>query len=748
MTNFVNRTKELANINKNIINDIRVNIVHSLKGMGKSSLIRHAFETMNNIYYINVLGDELISKKYAEDFYYIKLIAESVCANLPISHVKKIGAKLNGSEVHISFSLSAFFAGIGFDAPKKYTALQFAIIKAIKNIKNKIYIHIEDMQKIDIPSFKFLMKLVNQTTNVFLYLEYVIEPNSTLLLDSSSLYLKFNIYPEYIKVDSLSWEHVCSIFKNLNLDVNNDIKKEYKHLDGNVKALIFSRENQHKTELKLNQDEQFLLNLIALGTAELNCNEIYEIVTCYKNSYLKYALGKLQKIISIMIDKQIISELNCNLYITNTGLNHLNPHYKLLAIEVLASYYMPIIESNQKETLKDAVKGIKLLASIFAQNNDDRIEKIVPYIKQYLLPLNYNKKIIEHIFESINDFSKNKELFFCLIQIYFSLGCYKTSLSLLENNYIECSKFNICYSIALLHTHPEEASTETKIYDFIKNEKNKVNVSSLYTCLVALFMKTKSSGFVVDFVRKIYKNNLVTPQDEKIINKNISIYYDYSEANKLLLDSIRYFKKNGMWKFAIASYITYATRKAQHGKLSSAKKILELLGNSIYLSEEDLVYIDNNLANVNMYMGELSENIYDSYFNAYSFLDDEYTQMLAANNLLLYHTLTKDYKSAKIYADKLEALGFRKYVFDEYLHLTYTNLLLYYGTVKNEIQKRFYIKKLRQLKRNCQSKDLKKFIDKTINNCPLKKNDKWFFMSNFNFRVAFMGHWMVNSLDS
>lgn len=747
MTDFINHKKELADINKNIIKDTRVNIVYSFKGVGKSSLIRHAFETMNNIYYINVLGDELINKKYAEDFYYIKLIAESVCANLPISHVKKIGAKLNGGETHINFSLSVFFAGIGFDAPKKYTALQFAIIKAIKPIQNKIYIHIEDMQKIDMPSFKFLMKLVNQTTNVFLYLEYVIEPNSSILLDSFSSYLKFNIQPEYIKVNSLSWEHVCNIFKNLNLDVNKNVKKEYKQLNGNVKALIFSQKNQHNAELKLNQDEQFLLNLIALGTAELNCNEIYEIVNCYKNNYFKYALGKLQKIISIMIEKQIISEINGNLYITNIGLKILNPHYKLLAIEVLSEYYMPIIESNQKETLKDTMKGIKLLASIFAQNNDDRIEKIIPYIKQYLLPLNYNRKIIEHLFESIDDYSKNKELFFCLIQIYFSLGCYKSTLKLLENNYIECSKYNIYYSIALIHTHPEKSSTETKINDFIKNEKKDVNISSLYTCLVALYMKTKSSAFVIDFVQKIYKNNLVTLQDKKIINKSISIYFDYSDACKLLLDSIKYFKKNKMWKFAIASYITYATRYAQYGKLNNAKKILELLSNSLYLSEKDLVYIENNLANVNMYLGKINENIYDSYYNAYSFLDDEYTQMLAANNLLIYHTLTKDYKSAKIYADKIEDIGFCRYIFDEYLHLTYTNLLLYYEKVNNESRKQFYTKKLRQLKKVCKSKDLKSYIDKTLNNYPIKENDKWFFMSRFNYRVAFMGHWVVNSLD-
>jgi len=748
MTDFINRKKELTNINKNIFNDTRVNIIYSFKGRGKSSLIRHAFEAINDIYYINILSDELIIKEYAEDFYYIKLIAESICTNLPINHIKKISAKLNNVETHVSFSLSAFFAGVNFNAPKKYIALQSTIIKSIKNLQSKIYIHIEDMQKIDVPSLKFLMKLVNQTTNVFLYLEYIIKQNNPILLDSSALYLKFNIHPEYIEVNSLDWEHVCSIFKNLNLDINNDIKKEYLDLNGDIKTLIFSHTNRHKIKIKLNQDEKFLLNLIALGTVELSCNEIYEILYHYENNYFKCALGKLQKTISIMLDKQIISEINNNLYITNIGLGYLDTRYKLLAIEVLAGYYIPIIESNKKETSKDTIKGIKILATIFAQNNDNRIKKIIPYIKQYLLPLNYNKKIIDHLFENINNFSKNRELYFCLIQIYFSLGCYKSALLILESNYIHCSKYNILYSIALIHTQPEKSSTETKINNFIKNETKEINVSSLYTCLVALYMKIKSSSFVIDFVEKIFEKNLITFHDKKIINKNISIYYNHFEAKKLLLSSIRYFKQNEMWKFAIASYITYATRNAQHGKLSRAKKILELLSNSIYLSEEDLVYIDNNLANVKMYMGEINDNIHDCYFNAYGFLDDEYTKMLAVNNLLIYHTLAKEYEDAEIYANEIEKLGFCRYIFDEYLHLSYTNLLLYYKSINNENKKQFYTKKLEQLKKECQSEELKKFIDKTINNYPLKQNDKWFFMSNYNFRTAFMGHWMVNSLDS
>ena len=133
--------------------------------------------------------------------------------------------------------------------------------------------------------------------------------------------------------------------------------------------------------------------------------------------------------------------------------------------------------------------------------------------------------------------------------------------------------------------------------------------------------------------------------------------------------------------------------------------------------------------------------------NAYAFLDDEYTKLLSVNNLLIYYTLVKDFSSAQIYANKIEDIGFERYRFDEYLHLSYMNLLFYYNSISDNINVKKYIDKLEQLKANCQSIELKKFINNTTDNCSLKQTDKWFFMSQFNFRTAYMGHWMISTFD-
>ena len=747
MSDFVNRKKELKKLYENIEKDVRVNIIYSLKGRGKSSMIAHAFESMNDIYYINVSSEELLGKVYAEDYFFIKLIAEELCNTLPLSFVKKMGTKLGRSSTNISFSLSAFFAGIGFDSPKRYKVLQSSIIKSVKGINKNIFIHIENMQKIDSPSLKFLAKLVNETTNVFLCLEYIIEKNNSMIIDSSAVYLKFNISPKYIELNSLEWAHVCNIFENLKLDIDEDLKQEYLSLNGDIKTLIFNHENQVIENIELNQDEHFLVNFVMLTSAELDRNKIYQILQNYEKSYFKYALGRLQNIINGMINKELISEIAGHLYVTKIGLKYADTKYTILATEILATYYIPIIESHQKLISKEIIKGIKILVPLLVKNNDGRIKKIVPYIKTYLLPLNYNKNIIDNLFACINNVSQNEELFFCLINIYISLGCYNDVLPKLEENYIKNPKYNILHAIALIHVRPEKTITEKIIKKYIHNEVDNEYISSLYTCLIALYMKTKPSEFVINFVREIYNSNLITIQDQKVINKNISIYYDYSEAVDTIKDSIKYFKHHNMIRFAIASYITLATRYAQNGNLDRGKRILELLEKSIYLSEEDLVYIDNNLANIEIYSGNITEKTYDSLMNAYVFLDDEYTKMLSVNNLLVYYTLVKDFSSAQIYVSKIEDIGFERYKFDEYLHLSYMNLLFYYTSISDNTNITKYIDKLEQLKVNCQSLELKKFIDKTTNNCSLNQTDKWFFMSQFNFRTAYMGHWMISSFD-
>ena len=208
----------------------------------------------------------------------------------------------------------------------------------------------------------------------------------------------------------------------------------------------------------------------------------------------------------------------------------------------------------------------------------------------------------------------------------------------------------------------------------------------------------------------------------------------------------RFFRENNNQRLLIATGITLATRYAQSGKLKSAKRIICIIERNYALSEEDQAYIDNNLSVVEILSNQVTEITRERLINTFYFCEDEYSRLLVANNLVIYYVIEKEAGKAQEYVQFIEDVGFEKYRFDEYLHLSYLNLIFYYNSV-NLPKKNYYLKKINTLSNDCFSMELKKYIDSFLKQKLLNSNDKWSFLSNFKFRPAFMGHWIVNNFD-
>ena len=101
---------------------------------------------------------------------------------------------------------------------------------------------------------------------------------------------------------------------------------------------------------------------------------------------------------------------------------------------------------------------------------------------------------------------------------------------------------------------------------------------------------------------------------------------------------------------------------------------------------------------------------------------------------------------AERFANIIENIGVGKYKFDEYQHVVNLNLMYYYDS-KCNVSSDIYRKNLDKLLNCCFSSDLKKYIKSQLENINLNNTDKWYFMSQFNFRPAFMGHWIINNFD-
>ena len=146
-------------------------------------------------------------------------------------------------------------------------------------------------------------------------------------------------------------------------------------------------------------------------------------------------------------------------------------------------------------------------------------------------------------------------------------------------------------------------------------------------------------------------------------------------------------------------------------------------------------------------MISVSKNTFLQLNNSYLFCKDGYTHLLICNNLMIYHILNNDQLTANIFANEIERAGFNTYCFDEYLHLSFLNLLFFYSKLKDSEKISYYRAKLLELKENCQSIELKDYIDSYFTNKEITVKNKWHYMSQFKFRPAFIGHWIINYFD-
>ena len=151
---------------------------------------------------------------------------------------------------------------------------------------------------------------------------------------------------------------------------------------------------------------------------------------------------------------------------------------------------------------------------------------------------------------------------------------------------------------------------------------------------------------------------------------------------------------------------------------------------------------------MDMLENKISEKTINKFKEAYSFCTDHYTRLLIANNILIYYVQVNNLEKAILYANEIEENGLNIYNFDDYLHLAYLNLRFYYEKVGDEIKIKHYNLKLKELQEKCDSKELIEYISAGLSDKKtLHTDDRWFFMSSYRYRPAFVGYWIINDFD-
>ena len=728
----------------------RINLIFSNRGFGKTALLENLLDENNSDIYVRVNTNELLSNS-APEFYFISKVISAVNENLCFDRSvrDKSNTIWNKYKSNLSVSFNIGPIGIGYNLPQDYKISIDELIENIKLVNENIYIHIENVQKIDFTSLRYLIRIINETDNIFFFLECSDDEDlcckiKTILSDNM---INVNI----ISINKLDWTHVSLILKDLNILVTNSVKEEYEALNGNIKKLIFNHKNQISTSILLDTEQQLLLDFIELVGTELSVIDIHKILINYdvSNKYM-FSLPNIRKCLKDLSNLELIGETNSDYYyITDIGIKYTAHNKTDLLISVLSNYYMPIIiNSNSSQT--DTIKGLRLLMNIYLSYDDIRITKIIQYIEPNLLLLNGDKNTIDRIY--------------CYLKKIFTPDLYRPML-LLAKSYIKIDCFDeakeifdkyipissnlaiILYATILIHVESDNINTETYIKKQIEEASNLTLLSALYTCLLSLYMQTKSTSYVLSYVSNLDRNKL-TETDYYIIQKNISIYFNTNVAIDTLNSCYKFFKYNNYNRLAIATAITLATKYAQSGQIKFARNALGELCDDRYLGIQDLVYIENNLAILDMLETKINRKVINRLKESYSFCKDEYTHLLIANNILIYYVQSNELEEASLYVKEIEKKGFDIYNFDDYLHIAYLNLKYYYTKIGDKKKINYYNQRLEELQNKCHSIELKTYISAGLNGTNILKNkDRWFYMASYPYRPAFVGHWIINDFD-
>lgn len=745
MEEFINRKAETDKLWQAVKSNYNVSIIFSHDGIGKSCFIEHFISTFFKDNAIVIKNKELDFENNIEKYYFADKICEAIISKSETNFITKIIGNICSTKVTQNIEISYKWFGLTFEINEKFRVLQDVVIRLLKNNKDKLIIYIDNVNKIDYQSMVFINQIIDQTSNVFFILEFNLGEKEQFPTKLIQYFDENLIRYEYIKLEKLSKAHAQRVMQNNNVSNISYIIESYDNFDGNLKELILKNKNNIEKYFELDNDENFLLQFIDLTNGELTYDEIYKIIHNYpgSNNYFM-PLHSINEYINAMYNVGLVNFSYSNKpYLTSIGKKNIKINNEYLITEMLINYYIPII-INDKSDL--CLRGVKILLPLMTKNADARIKKILPALHKNIIISRCNKKIIDDIYGGIDFNFDNNDVKIELIKLYICFGDYKAALTKIEflmDNADDTTM--VIYATIISHIFSVE-DAEKKVLELSNKVTGKEAKSAIFTCLVALYMKIKSSNEVLKYVDNLKKNNKINMTDLNIIQKNISIYYDFDNANKMLNDSLLYFDNHNMTKLSIATKITLATRLAQKGYTKEADEQLKDILNIEYISELDYIYVTNNRIVIQILEGDFNNIKLKDLINNYKFIQDEYTKLLIANNLLIYYCNINNYKEAKKYADELERVGFVKYKFESYLLLTYLNLRYYYQEVNaNKIH--FFNMQLQKLLDNCIDVENQMYIKSIIEEIELSSESGLYFLSQFNYRPAFLGHWIINNFD-
>ena len=762
---FLNRTKEcheLSAIIRQNANNNCVIILSGTTGVGKSGLAQHLFRTRIHSKESICVRVSKSSPDSIESTHYLNAVYRSFVEYAKANKASTLSPKehaLKDSSNVLRMTKDWLKNRAGFSESSKLyqPTYELSLVQKKDYIIDilkigEFILNIENIQNIDTVSFEMLFEIIKSVSKTTFLFEYTTaqEDNAMLL----------NFYNELATVCSNA--HIYSIEKLPFVEARSlapsDIKIDdsllsniYSNSNGNLMQIILAnqrigavRDSIQTTLASLGKDDNYIVSLVYWSGGELEGTDLLKMLAHqYANGAHLIFQDSFFESVKRLVDMNVIDVSNQERYaIAHDSILEelermiLNPQL-LLAYSVVKNYLLEQLrESPNNPAIVDS------LFSLLIRQGDEDLISILPNVQKVIQHSKYPKKAISKLMfyqatleaRGVSGIHTSRLIYEQLITICVDRSFYKYAQELLDRVYQPTDPYHVALQASIYGGQCDSEAID-KIVDRFR-EKGRLNLTLRLCKLVATMMSRprEDSIEIVTALLEEYADceyleyayllrnyaELVDDNGEAIVlyNRCIDTFFNFNKQDQI-----------AEVRLSLAMIYAYiADLDEARKQLIAAHQMSDTINES---------YLLNNHAVIDILSGKLGDEVQKKLTDALLINGDEYERLIIMCNLLVCYINTHKFEQAKEMCSQIESANYKKYQYDEFLHIIFTNLLYYYQTFTDIDKAKHYKEELDSIV----SRQNTSTLITDLRNSLLHGSPSHHFYANFPYRVDFLGYW-------
>jgi tetratricopeptide (TPR) repeat protein len=767
---FVNRVKErrdLSSIMRQVNEDNCVIVLSGTTGVGKSGLAQYLLENEMNFKTSVCVHISKSSPDSIENSHYLNAIYRKFCEYAkehkavilsPIEHALSYPASL----LHIAKEWLKNKAGLPegsklYEPPFEHNLVQKKdyIVDFLKD--SAFIIDIDNIQNIDVVSLEILVDIIKSVKNTVFIFEYTTEAgkNDNLLSfinEIKAVCMNTRAYT----ITQLPFTEAKQLAPS-DVKINDDVLfRIYSGSNGNLMQIILANQlicEQHNsiqsTLANLNQDEKYITYLIYWNGGRINKNYLTMISTCsYTDGALVLLSNRLQMTVDSLIEKKVIREVKYEGYeivhdsiIEELEHTSLNPQL-FIAYHVVKNYLIELLDISGDSSIVDT------LFTLFVKQGDTDLISILPQIQKNIRQSKYPQNAISKLMfyqsklevQGIVGIRTSQIIYEQLAATCNDLGLAEYAQELLDHVYNPKDPYHIALQ-ASIYGWQCNCDAIDKIIEK-HNEKSRLNLAVRLCKLTAAMMskpRKESVEIAITLMDEYADSDYL--ECAFLLRNYAELVDDMNEAINQYERSIRIFTRFDREDLIAECHLSLAMIYAYLADLDEARNQLHLANEMSDMINESCLL--NNYAVLDILSDHVDDAVQKRLSDALLINGNEYDRLIIMCNLLVCYTKMGKVDQAGNLCQLIEDSSYKKFQYDEFLHIVFSNLLYYYQSIGVKNKADYYID---QLKGVLARQHVSTFVSELTNNLLYRIPSNQFY-AKFPFRVDFLGYWVFR-IDS